>query len=241
MDVRELFNLAFGVSSPVFLTVPIGKEQSHEINYSTKLKENEYEDYTAGDEKVFSDFGTEVIFPVWFEQGFYYPEKEILGRYSKDAIQYFDPSGPLSQITATVNNLQEELKGKVFMEEFRLPNATMVDFSRGKTVTRTNTISGGVVKEIFGYDDWMIRIRMLCITEKNRGMSAQEISNTIVKWSNLADNIPVRGRLFLDKDIHSICIEDIDIKSLEGSPNVVAIELQCLSCDSKENMIHYNK
>lgn len=204
MDVKTLFNLAFGVSSPVYLTVPIGKQKDADIIYSTKLKEDDLEIYTQGDEKVFSDFGTEVVFPVYFEAGDYKSKKWL-------------PSMKFPQ-------------GYNTMSEFRLPNVTMVDFSRPKNSTKTQMAFGvGSVTEIFGFDDWQIRIRMLCIAEKNRGLTGRQIANMVVEWSELLDAIKVRGRLFNDKDIFSLTIDDIDEKNIEGSPDTVAIELSCSS------------
>lgn len=232
MTREELFKLAFGGSSPVFLTVPLGKEKEEKqpLYNGIKLKKDELEEYTAGDKKVYSDFGTEVIFPVWFEAGDYWSGRDTLAKFQTTDWNY-DPTLPLSQTINLANNINtviRQARAKVKMEEFRLPNATMVDFSRGKNITTTQ-VYGRTVKEIYGFDDWQIRIRMLCIAEKNRGMTGQQIAHEVIKWVSLADQIGVIGRLFTDKDIHFITLDSIDVKSIEGSPDTVPIELLCSS------------
>ena len=233
MTRAELFKIAFGVSSPVFLTIPSGKEkEEREILYNgIKLKKDELAEYTAGDEKVYSDFGTEVVFPVYFGAGEYWSNRDILARYSVPEYNY-NPDVPMSHAINSIPVITDtirKVKAKQRMEEFRLPNATMIDVSREKIMTKTNMPMGGTVKEIFGFDDWQIRIRMLCVAEKNRGMTGQEISNEVIKWFSLADSIKVYGRPFIDRDIFEIVLTNIDIKSITGSPDTVAIEMSAIS------------
>lgn len=195
-EISQLFKLAFGVSSPVYLTVPIGKQRQKDIVYpSVEVKEVEQDEA-----RRLSRFGTPIIFPMQFEAGDY-------REYDKDAK------------IITRNH-----------ESFWFPPATMVDFSQSKIVTRTTVAGGnGSVKEIFGFEDWDIRIRTLCITD---GLTAREYEKRIIQWSKVVQSIKVIGDLFLDKDIHELVIENIDIKSLEGSPNVIPIELSCSSDES---------
>ncbi|AZA87159.1 hypothetical protein EG349_10345 [Chryseobacterium shandongense] len=193
IEIAELFKLAFGVSSPVYLTVPIGKQRQPEIQYSgIGIKEAE-----LPEAERLSRFGTPIVFPLMFKGNDY---------------QNYD------------------IKGKIIKrkyEDFWFPPATMVDFSQSKNITRTDILGGnGTVKEIFGFEDWSIRIRTLCITDE---MSAREYEKNIVDWSKIVQSIAVESDLFMWKGIDNIVIDDIDIKSVEGTPNVIPIELQCSS------------
>ena len=99
------------------------------------------------------------------------------------------------------------------LADFWLPPATMVDFSRVKNISRTDVIGGnGTVKEIYGFDDWQI-----------------EYEKRFIEWSEVIQSISVEGDLFGWKNIHNLVIESIDIRSLEGTPNIIPIELNCIS------------
>lgn len=147
--------------------------------------------------KQISKLGTPVVFPVMFEAGDY---------------NFYDENSRIVQRK---------------LSEFWFPPATLVDFSRAKNITRTDVIGGsGTVKEIYGLDDWSIRIRTICMTDK---LSTREYEKRIIEWANVVQSIPVVGDLFGDKNIYNLVIESIDIKSIEGAPNVVPIELNCVS------------
>lgn len=192
-SISQLFEMAFGVKNPIYLTVPIGKQKPSEIIYQTpKIKEVE-----LGEAKRLSKLGTPIIFPLKLKGGDY---------------NVYDDRGRIVKKT---------------LADFFFPPATMVEFSRSKNITRTDVLGGsGTVKEIFGFDDWQIRIRTLCISDE---LTAREYEKRILEFEKVADSIPVEADLFGWKDIHNIVIEDVDIKSLEGSPNVIPIELQCSS------------
>ena len=113
------------------------------------------------------------------------------------------------------------------LADFWLPPATMVDFSRVKNISRTDVIGGnGTVKEIYGFDDWQIRIRTVC---HNDELSSREYEKRLIEWSEVIQSISVEGDLFGWKNIHNLVIESIDIRSLEGAPNIIPIELNCIS------------
>lgn len=191
--ISQLFELAFGVKNPVYLTVPIGKQKNIDIQYPTiKIKESELEE--AG---RFSRFGTPIIFPIKFKGGSY---------------KVYDSKGKIQ--------LQQ-------FEDFWFPPATMVDFTRPKNITKTDVLGGnGTVKEIFGFDDWNIRIRTLCIKDE---FTAREYEKKIIDFEKIVQSISIEGDLFGWKDIHNLTIDEIDIKSIDGSPNVIPIELMCSS------------
>jgi hypothetical protein len=191
-NISELFQTAFGVNNPVYLTVPVDGKKDNGIVYNTGIKKVE-----LPEAKRLSKLGTPIVFPVKFVGGNY---------------KFYDSKAKI--ITKSLN-------------DFWLPPATMVDFSQAKVITKTDVYGPhGSVKEIYSFDDWIIRIRTLCISDE---MSAREYEKAIIEWSRAVQSISIEGDLFGWKDIHNITIEEIDIKSLEGSPNVIPIELSCTS------------
>ncbi|MCK0193281.1 DUF6046 domain-containing protein [Ornithobacterium rhinotracheale] len=145
-----------------------------------------------------SQMGTPVVFPIMFEAGNY---------------KFYDEDSKL---------VSRELS------EFWFPPATLVDFYRAKNITKTDVIgASGTVKEIYGFDDWSIRIRTICLSDN--AMTSREYERRIIEWANVVQSVPVQGDLFGKKNIDNIVIESIDITSVEASPNVIPIELNCVS------------
>lgn len=126
--------------------------------------------------------------------------------------------------------------GKIKLKNYKqiwLPATTMVDFSRAKNIIKTNVIGiNGTVKEYFGFDDWQIRIRMLCLNDNK--YKAREYADILQDWFEIAGGINVRGSIFSKKEIYNIVIENFDVKTLAGSPSVIPIELSCSSNEPVE-------
>ena len=155
------------------------------------------------DEILKSVYGTPIIYPVSFEGGDY----PIYDWYGKTMLKSY--------------------------KQIWLPATTMVDFSRAINIIKTNVIGiNGTVKEYFGFDDWQIRIRMLCLNDNK--YTARQYADIIQDWFEIAGGINVRGSIFSKKEIYNIVIEDIDIKTLAGSPGVIPIELSCSSNEPVE-------
>ena len=113
-------------------------------------------------------------------------------------------------------------------QNFNIPPATLIDFRRTKNITKTRLIgNAGAVKEIYGFDDWQIRFRGLCLDTPQ--MSAYEQHQELLKWENIADSIEVIGELFLDKSIYRLVIEDINFPQLEGKQNIIPFEIAAVS------------
>ena len=104
-------------------------------------------------------------------------------------------------------------KGKIVdfsMSDFWLPDATMVDFSRAKNIVKTNVLGS---------------------------MTARDFEKHLTEWFQITGSIGVQGSLFLEKGITSIVLEDMDIKSITGSPDVIPIEFQAVSDEAIELQI----
>ncbi|MFY0714129.1 hypothetical protein J1D01_10660 [Seonamhaeicola sp. NFXS20] len=153
--------------------------------------------------KKMSWLGTPVMFPMKFKGGSY---------------QYYTPVGQLQQKR---------------LNDFELPFASVADFRRAKNITKTNVLgSNGTVKEIYGFDDWQIRIRGLCLDTPE--MSAYEQHLQLLKWEEIADSIEVIGTLFKDKSIYRITADDFDFKLAQGKQNVIPFEITASSDEPLE-------
>lgn len=161
------------------------------------------DDFVNEDQALKSIYGTPIIFPMQFRGGDY----PVYDWYGKPKMKRFD--------------------------DLWLPATAMADFTRAKNVIKTNVLgSNGTVKEIFGFDDWQIRIRMLCL--KDNKYTAREYADMLQDWFEIAGGINVYGSIFSKKEIYNIVIEDFDIRSVTGSPNVVPIELSAVSNEPVE-------
>lgn len=191
-NLSELFQLAFGQNSPVFIPQSINPPQRNGVEFTgISVKPDE-------EANRMSWLGTPILFPIKFKKGTYK--------------------------TFTVDGELEEIR----LSDFYLPPATLVDFRRAKNVTKTNVLGDtGTVKEIFGFDDWKIRIKGLCLNEPNR--TAYEQLQELLQWEQLSDNINVSGQLFTDKEINSIVIESIEVPQVQGKPNVIPFTINAVS------------
>ena len=155
------------------------------------------EDITYEDTLIKSIYNTPIIFPVVFKGG----QHKVYN--DKGQIIYRD------------------------YQDLLLPATTMVDFGRAKNIVKTNMLgANGTVKEIYGFDDWNIRIRTLCIKGE---LQAREYVERLHQFNEIIGPIEIESALFSIKNINSIVIEELNEKSLEGQPNVIPIEMNCVS------------
>lgn len=154
------------------------------------------------DETSTSWMGTPILFPAAFKGGIY---------------QQYNVKGELVEIE---------------VPDLVLPPATMFQFRRPKNTTRTNILGNGTVKEIFGFDDWVIDVRGLCLDEPNR--SAQEQLAELLRYENLADSIEVLGGQFQQRNIQRVCINEWTDNVPQGTPGVVAFQFQLISDEPLE-------
>lgn len=115
----------------------------------------------------------------------------------------------------------------VQMSDLLFPPATMFSFRRAKDITRTKISANGTVKELFGFDDWVIDVKGIALDEPTR--SAQEQIAELLKWEELADAVNISGILFEQKKISRICIADWSDGINQGSPGSIPFQFQMLS------------
>lgn len=123
------------------------------------------------------------------------------------------------------------------MDDFVMPYATLVEFSRQMNVTKTKVMGNfGTVKEIYGLDDWNINIRGFCLTDKGRESqkTADEQAHALVMWSRLVDSIEVSGDLFVQKAIYSLVMENFQLAPMQGKPDVYSFTISAVSDKSIE-------
>lgn len=192
-NVSKLFQAAFGINSPIYITEPFMKNAP--ANISFKGIET-LPDYYKAD--AVSWMGTPIMFSAKF-----------LGRsYNK-----YNADGS---------------RGIVQMGDFQLPAATMFSFRRAHNITRTNLLgSNGTVKEIYGFDDWVIDVRGICLDEPNQ--SAHEQLEQLLQWEELADGIDISGSLFEQRKISRVCIADWSDNLQQGSSGVIPFQFQLFS------------
>ncbi|HIB37982.1 DUF6046 domain-containing protein [Mesonia sp.] len=155
-----------------------------------------------------SHLGTPVLFPITFSAGSY---------------KKYDESGRIVS-----SNLSD----------FTLPYSCVIDFNRPKIISKTNMSNGyGTVKEIFGFDDWQIDIKGFFLPQPNHPqglISPYDQENMMNSWDELACSIAVENKLFTNREIASITIEDFKVGSQRGRPNVRPFTIRATSNDPIE-------
>lgn len=160
--------------------------------------------------KQLSWLGTPIMFPIRFSPGSY---------------KVYDMFGRL---------VNRELS------EFTLPAATLVEFSRAKNITRTEVLgNNGTVKEIFGFDDWHIRMRGVCLPEPNRTEQSQK--EALLAWEQVAGAIDVDGKLFSEKGITRMVITYVNFPQVQAKPKVIPFEIYAISDEPIEIAIEKQK
>ncbi|MEI8086998.1 MAG: DUF6046 domain-containing protein [Paludibacter sp.] len=130
----------------------------------------------------------------------------------------------------------EKMTGKLVDKEFgdfEFPVATIVDFSRAKIITETPTIgSSGTVKEIFGFEDWKISIRGICLHDSSRvaQKTAKEQQLYMASLNEIAGGLGIlKGKLFFEKGITRIVMKNISFTAVQGKPGMIQYEVEAVS------------
>lgn len=149
--------------------------------------------------KKLSWMGTPIMFPITIPT---------------DTFQFYCPNGDII---------------KEVIPAFDMPATSLVDFSRAKNITRTDVLGdNGTVKEIYGFDDWSIRIRGICLNEPKIRTAHEQVKH-LLKYERVVGSIGIVGEQFLQKEIHAITIESIDFQQVQGKPDVIPFEIRAVS------------
>ena len=117
--------------------------------------------------------------------------------------------------------------------DFVLPPATLFSFRRSKNITKTNLLgNNGTVKEIFGFDDWVIDVKGLAVDTPQSSARDQLIA--IKEWEELASAISVSGKLFTIKNIHAVVMDEYKEESIQGFPGIIPFSMTLTSDDAVE-------
>lgn len=204
-NIGELFQAAFGINSPVYITEPFLRQAPARFDWSGVDVLPSLEEQINEKKLPESWMGT----PIAFEAEFDGEEVSYL-RYKMN--------GELEEVN---------LPSQVF------PATTMFSFRRSKNITRTNVLgSNGTVKEIYGFDDWHIDVRGLCLPLPDK-TSLQQLEE-LLEWEKLADAVKIKGSLFRKLNIFRVAIADFAYNIPQGKPDVVAFTMQLYSDDPLE-------
>lgn len=203
-QVSELFQIAFGINSPVFITEPLLRQPPENISFKgLEVLPQYYEP------EGMSWMGTPIVFPA----------KLLGGSYMR-----YKPSGELERVQ---------------MQDTPFPPATMFGFRRAKNITRTQLLgSSGTVKEIYGFDDWVIDVRGLCLDEPDK--SAEQQLKELLEWENLADSLKISGRLFSQMPgtgITAVSMADWSHNVQQAAQGVIAFQCQLYSDEPVELLL----
>lgn len=118
-------------------------------------------------------------------------------------------------------------------ENLYLPASTLFSFRRAKNITKTNLLgANGTVKELFGFDDWIIDIKGLCLD--NDKFSARDQIEKIELWEEVAGPIKISSKLFVSKKIQYIVMEDYRQEPVQGSPGIIPFSMTLCSDEAVE-------
>ncbi|CAA0228625.1 DUF6046 domain-containing protein [Tenacibaculum maritimum] len=154
-----------------------------------------------------SYLGTPVLFPIKFKHGNY-----------------------------NIYNRVSDIEQKAY-SDFMLPFSTLVTLRRAKIFKETKTVgSKGTVKETYGFSDWSIEMRGVCLNNPNHATAktAFDQHRILVEWEKIVDAISIEGALFSAKGIRNIVIKEISFGQLEGQPNKIPFTIRAVSDEPLE-------
>lgn len=118
-------------------------------------------------------------------------------------------------------------------QDFYLPASTLFFFRRSKNITKTNLLgSNGTIKEIFGFDDWIIDVKGLALDDE--ASSAREKIMALEEWVDIAGAISIESKLFSTKKITNVVIDDYKQEAVQGSPGIIPFTMTFLSDEAIE-------
>jgi hypothetical protein len=203
--VSKLLSDVFGVESPVY--VPWFLERTYKAAPYTDVKEATppaglAAPYTnvelkAADpeyEKAPVRFGMKTFGAFWLEPG----ESRVWNEYT----------GLLDDVS---------------LRPLLMPLATLVDFSRPKSIIKTPVLGGsGTVKEIYSLGDWDIAINGIILPDSLNPLTQQTVAEqmeALQLYNEIAGAIDVKGQLFEQRYISRIVIEEMSFKPVQHQGN----------------------
>jgi hypothetical protein len=133
-------------------------------------------------------------------------------------------------------HLSFDSQGELVENEYNsllMPLATMVDFSRNKTVTKTPMVGGaGSVKEIYGLEDWAISINGIILPDDYNPITQQTVAEqmeAIQQFHEIAGAIDVEGWIFSQRNISRIVTESLKFSPIQGRPNMMQFSIEAVS------------
>lgn len=212
--ISKLLTDVFGVQSPVY--VPWFHERDYHALPFTDVKEGtapggvalpyqnvELKSQDAEDSDAPVRFGQKTFGAFWFWGGIY---------------KTWDYKGNLVNIE---------------LSDLLMPLATLVEFTRPKTVTKTTTLGGmGTIKEIYAFEDWSISITGIILPDAqnpNGQQSVAEQMTAIQQFHEIAGAIDVYGPLFAQRNITRIVTEGLKFSPVQGRPNMVQFSIDAIS------------
>lgn len=158
--------------------------------------------------RAVSHLGTPILYPVTLRGGSY-------RRFARD--------GRVEQVT---------------LGELRLPLSSVVEMSRGKTITKTAVVAtGSSVKEIYAHEDWQVRISGILMDEPKQPQGAstlEAMQDRMLEFDRLADSIGVDGDLFKQRAIDRLSIVSLSFNQIPGKPRMHGFQMTCESDDTLE-------
>lgn len=220
-NIGELFGLAFGrspitVSKTILTRLATGGDLLNRYKVDTDGQDSpEFSFEGISVQEVDPDIeigrqsylGTDIIYPIILKGGVY-------NRY----------------------NAQGEVES-VSIDDFELPAITTSTFRRAKNISQTRRLAGsGTVKEMYGFDDWQIDIKGLCLRDPSHpsATTAWQQHLALLEFDNLADSVGVVGSIYNSKGIDAIVISEIFFGQIPGKPGVIAYQIRAVSDTPKE-------
>jgi len=119
------------------------------------------------------------------------------------------------------------------LSDLLMPLATLVEFGRQKTVTKTPTLGGiGTVKEIYGLEDWSISISGIILPDNLNPLTQQTVAEqmeAIQLFHEIAGSIEVSGQNFAQRSITRIVTESLKFSPVQGKPNMMQYSIEAVS------------
>lgn len=118
------------------------------------------------------------------------------------------------------------------ISDFLMPLATLVEFSRSKTVIKTPTLGGiGTIKEIYGFEDWNISISGIILPDNLNPLTQQTVDDqmrALQLFHELAGSIDVAGQLFAERNITRITTESLKFSPVQGRPGMMQYSIEAV-------------